>query len=181
MQFAGPAVRRLGPVFTDSVLFKEVSFSVVEGKVGSESELVGVGLIGGVVKGLTGVALEVAALGVVGIVVKELTRAVSEAGALEVVRADVVIDIDMGPKIFTHNLFEPSHEYPGLQHPSEHRVDPGPHGIPHLRAPGMHSVPLGQQKPTLSVHLLDPGSQVKEVCPGMHSTLSPSPTQVHPV
>ena len=181
MQFARPVVRPLGPVFTGSVLFKDFSVSVVEGKVGSESGLVGVGLIEGVVKGLTGVVLEVATSVVVGIVVKELTRVVLEAGALEVVRADVVIDIDMGPKIFTQNLFEPSHEYPCSQHPPEHQVNPGPHGIRHLRAPGVHSNPLGQQKPTLSVHLLDPGSQVKEVCPGMHPMLSPSPTQVHPV
>ena len=105
----------------DSVLFKEFSFSVVGGKVGSKSELGGFGLIGGVVERLTGVVprvatpgvvgivvegltevvLEVEPLEVVGIVVKELIRVVLEAGALEVVGTDVVIDIDLRPKSFT--------------------------------------------------------------------------------
>ena len=155
------------------MLFKEFSFSVVEGKVGSESELVGVGPIGGVVKGLTrvvpGVAtpevvgivvegltevvLKVPALEVVGIVVKELIRVVSEAGALDVVGTDVVIDIDLRPNILTQSPFESWQEYPGSQHPSEHWVDPESHGFRHLSVSGTHSVPLGQQKPKLSVHL----------------------------
>ena len=157
----------------DSVLFKEFSFSVVGGKVGSESELGGVGLIGGVVERLTGVVpgvatpgvvgivvegltevvLEVTPLEVVGIVVRELTRVVLEAGASEVVGADVVIDIDLRPKSFTQSPLEPLHEYPGSQHPSEHWVNPGSHGFRHLSVPDTHSVPLGQQKPKLSVHL----------------------------
>ena len=109
--------------------------------------------VGIVVEGLTEVVLEVAALEVVGIVVKELIRVVSEAGASEVVGTDVVIDIDLRPKNFTQSPFEPLQEYPGLQHPSEHWVDPESHDFRHLSVLGTHSVPLGQQKPKLSVHL----------------------------
>ena len=145
----------------DSVLFKEFSFLVVEGKVGSESELGGVGLIGGVVTESTGVVPRVATLGVVGIVVEGLTEVVLdvaalvvlEAGALEVVGTDVVTDIDLRPKSFTQSPLEPLHEYPCSQHPSEHWVDPRSHSFRHLSVPDTHSVPLGQQKPKLSVHL----------------------------
>jgi len=111
-------------------------------------------VVGIVVEGLTGVVLEAAALGVVRIVVKELTRVVSEAGAVEVVGTDIfVIDIDLRPNILTQSPFESLQEYPGSQHPSRHWVDPGSHGFQHLSVSGTHSVPLGQQKPNLSVHL----------------------------
>ena len=129
-------------------------------------------VVGVVVEGLTRVVLEVVTLGVVRIVVEELTRvvpgvgaievveivvegltgAVLEVGALEIVGTSIVTDTDVGVN-FIQSPFEPLQEYPGSQHPSKHWVDPGPHGFRHLMVPGMHSVPLGQQKPTLSVHL----------------------------
>ena len=145
----------------DSVLFKEFSFSAAGDKVGSESELGGVGFIGGVVTGSAGVVPGVATPGVVGIVVEGLTEVVLdvavlvvlEAGALEVVGTDVAIDIDLRPNILTQSPFESSQEYPGSQHPSEHWADPGSHRFRHLSVSGTHSVPLGQQKPNLSVHL----------------------------
>ena len=70
--------------FTVSLPFKEFSPLVVEGDVGSGSELVDAGLVGVVVEGLTRVVLDVVALVVVGLVVEGLMGAVLEVAALVV-------------------------------------------------------------------------------------------------
>ena len=85
LPLAGAIVEELGPVFTDPVLLEELSPSVVEGSVGSGSELVDVGPVGVVVKELTRSVIEVVALVVVGIVVEELVGVVLEVAALVVV------------------------------------------------------------------------------------------------
>ena len=153
LPLAGAVVEELEPVFADSVPLEEFSPSVVEGDVGSGSELVGVGLIEGVVEGLTRVVLDVTALEVVGTGIENdgIENDGIENDGIE--NDGIGNDVGIGGRSTAreHSLFG-SQANPGSQHPLPHGVDINGHGFEQSVSPGMHSYPSSQQ-PMTSVHI----------------------------
>ena len=146
--------------FTLSLPFKEFSPLVVEGDVGSGSELVDAGLVGVVVEGLTRVVLDVVALVVVGLVVEGLMGAVLEVAALVV--EIVVVEELTGVAPGMVNVEELTRVLPGMVDVEElTRVMPGMVDIEKLTFRqglfGPWQAYPGAQHP--SKHSVDPAGQ----------------------